>query len=147
MPVYYPPVGFHFKVVLDGNTNEDTSFQEVSGLSAEIRTEDITEGGENRFVYKVPKTVQYSNLVLKRGLATANSPLVTWCKATIEGGTFNITKKQVEIMLLDEEHNPLMTWKLENAYPIKYNISNFNAERTELVIENIELVYTRFMKV
>jgi len=52
MTVYYPPVGFHFKVeVLGLPPNDfDVRFTEVSGLSVELATEEVAEGGENRFV-------------------------------------------------------------------------------------------------
>jgi phage tail-like protein len=147
MNEYYPPVSFYFNVVIDNNTNQDTSFQEVSGITAEIRTEEINEGGENRFVYKVPKSVQYPNLILKRGIATENSPLIQWCIQSIQSGSFDITPKLLKVILLDEEGSPLVTWQFEKAYPIKYQVSGFNAERSELVIESIELAYTRFEKV
>lgn len=37
MRVYYPPVGFYFKLSFTGvNSSEDYAFQEVSGLNADI---------------------------------------------------------------------------------------------------------------
>ena len=33
----------------------------------------MVEGGENRFVHRLPKPVKHPNLVLKRGLATTSS--------------------------------------------------------------------------
>ena len=72
MPFYYPPSGFHFKVEFIGvdgmNTDTEQRFQEVSGLSFEVETEPLREGGENRFEYKLPKRIKYPNLILKRGL-------------------------------------------------------------------------------
>lgn len=61
----YPTVGFYFQVTIE---NETYSFKEVSGISSEVSTEEITEGGENRFKYKVPTHVKYSNLELKEEL-------------------------------------------------------------------------------
>ena len=46
--------------------------------------ETVTEGGENRFVRQLPKGTKHSNLSLKRGIASMDSPLVIWCKATLE---------------------------------------------------------------
>ncbi len=69
MAVYYPPVGFHFKVTVLGlpAVDDDVRFTEVGGLAAEIATEEMPEGGENRFVQKYPLRTKYSELVLKRG--------------------------------------------------------------------------------
>ncbi|HEX6181118.1 MAG TPA: phage tail protein, partial [Chitinophagaceae bacterium] len=66
---YYPLVGFHFKVEFSGvgNSDNDTRFQEVSGLTAEIGTEELQVGGENRFSYRLPTRARFGNLVLKRG--------------------------------------------------------------------------------
>lgn len=70
MAAYYPPVGFHFLVEFEGlgTESKDHQFQSVSGLSVDIETEEIAEGGENRFKHKFPVKTKYPNLVLKRGL-------------------------------------------------------------------------------
>ena len=66
---YTPAVGFFFSVdFYDGSTKKFSSFKEVSGLSVKINTEDITQGGENGFKYRLPTGAAYQNLVLKRGL-------------------------------------------------------------------------------
>ena len=84
MPIYYPPGGFHFKVEFLGisgtSTDTEQRFQEVSGLSFEIETEELVEGGENRFAYKLPKRAKYPNLVLKRGLLRGTA-LLDWLKS------------------------------------------------------------------
>jgi hypothetical protein len=46
---YYPPVGFHFSVQIGGESDEkEFRFQEVSGLTAEIGTEELQVGGEKQ---------------------------------------------------------------------------------------------------
>ena len=44
----YPPVGFHFSVVIEmfPQTPQDFRFQSVSGLSVDIPLEPIADGGE-----------------------------------------------------------------------------------------------------
>ena len=67
----YPPSAFYFKVVLSATAGmSDTSFQEGSGISSEVTTEGVSEGGENRYLHKLPKGVTHSNLELKRGIAS-----------------------------------------------------------------------------
>ena len=84
MAAYYPPVGFHFKVEFQDieNRTNDHQFQSVSGLSVDLETEEIAEGGENRFKHKIPVRTKYPNLVLKRGLLI-DSGLIEWCKKAI----------------------------------------------------------------
>ncbi len=143
MEKYHPPVGFHFKVTFESlSTNDsDNSFQSVSGLSVDLETEEIAEGGENRFKYKIPVRSKFPNLVLKRGLLV-NSEVIKWCKKALEN--FEIEPLDITVMLLDENHEALQTWNIIRAYPVKWNVGDFNAEESKLVIETLELTYTYF---
>ena len=143
MATYYPPVGFHFSVEFTGlSTGEkDHQFQSVSGLTVDIETEEITEGGENRFKHKIPVRTKYPNLVLKRGLLV-DSKVVDWCKDAVED--FNFKPIDLIVKLLNEKHEPLLSWNIVHAYPIKWSIADFNAEESKVVIETIELVYNYY---
>ena len=136
----YPPAGFHFAVVIEmfPQTPQDLRFQSVSGLSVNIQTETIAEGGENRFKHQFPGVPQYDKLILKRGLFTG-SFISNWCKSAIED--FKFEPHNVLITLLNNLHIPIATWHVFNAYPVKVNISEFNAEQNTLVIETLELAY------
>lgn len=140
MSNYYPPVGFHFLVEF-ANQSDECHFQSVSGLSVDLETEEIKEGGENRFIHKLPVRAQYPNLILKRGLLV-NSGLHNWCRDAIEN--FKIEPTDVIIKLLNEKSEPLMSWNVVQAWPVKWAISDFNAEENQLVVETLELTYSYF---
>jgi phage tail-like protein len=140
MSNYYPPLGFHFKVEF-ANLKGEYQFQSVSGLNVELETEQVAEGGENRFKHKLPVSTRFPNLVLKRGVLV-DSSLIKWCREAVED--FDITPTDITISLLNEEHEPLMTWNVVHAYPLKWAISDFNAETSNIVIETIELAYSYF---
>ena len=137
---YYPPVGFHFRVEFQGVDAKtiDTYFQEVSGLSFDIEVESVNEGGENRFTYQLPKRAKYQNLVLKRGLFT-DSSLISWVNDAVE--TMEVQLATVIVTLLNEQHEPLQSYRCVNAWPQKWSLSSFNAQNNELVVETLELVY------
>lgn len=143
MAVYYPPAGFHFAVdfELEQKTDGDQRFQEVSGLSRELNTEELKEGGENRFSYHLPNKVTYPNLVLKRGLLTS-SGILSWIKDSLEN--FRVKPVNISVTLLNEEHQPLAKWYIVNAYPVKWSISNLKADENAIVVETLELKYQRF---
>lgn len=143
MANYYPPVGFHFRVEVLGlpPNDNDVRFMEVGGLSVEMGTEEIAEGGENRFVQKYPVRAKYPELVLKRGLLL-NSSVVNWARQCIED--FIIQPKNIDISLLNEEHQPLMTWHVINAYPTKWAVSDLNASNNAVAIESMQLFYQYF---
>lgn len=143
MAGYYPPAGFHFKVEVEGldpNAN-DVRFAEVGGLSAELVTEEVPEGGENRFVQKYPVRAKFPELVLKRGLLLQSS-LLDWVRASIE--QLEIAPKLVHVKLLNAEHQPLLTWNLIDAYPTKWSVSDLNASANAIVVETLQLYYKYF---
>lgn len=141
---YELPVGFHFKVEfqgIPGLKDRDVFFQSVGGLSQELETESIISGGENRFSFKLPTRAQYPNLSLKRGLFK-DSGLIQWTKDAIEH--LDIKPATVLVTLLNEQHTPLITYRCVNAWPQKWSVSDFNAEESQIVIENMELAYQYF---
>jgi phage tail-like protein len=144
MPNYYPPVGFHFKVEVLGlpANDDDVRFTEVSGLSVEMGTEDAPEGGENRFVQKYPTRAKYPDLVLKRGLLKS-SAVWEWIRQSV--AELDITPKNVDVKLLNERHQPLMTWHLVGAFPTKWSVSDLNASNNAVVIESLQMYYQYFI--
>ena len=149
MATYYPPVAFHFKVEFGfkeefhgvAPNENDIMFQSVSGLSTEMQTETIKEGGENRFEHELPVRTQFSHLVLKRGVIT-NASLVKWCLNTFQN--MDIRPVDLEIKLLNEEHEPLMTWSVKQAWPKKWNVEELSAMDSKILIETLELRYQYF---
>lgn len=143
--LYYPPVGFSFKVNVEGitGTNEG-SFQEVSGLSAKITPDKRKEGGENRFEHRFPNPPSYENLILKRGMLLG-SPLITWARSSFE--LFEFKPKIVNLNLLDETGAPISTWRFMNTYPVAIKVSDFKAQENALVVETLELAFSYFTKV
>jgi phage tail-like protein len=139
----YPPVGFHFSVVFElfPQLPNDFRFQSVEGLTVDVETEDFKEGGENRFVHKLPTRTKYSDLVLKRGMFLG-SGIVLWCRNAIE--SFNFQPTNVIITLLNSDHIPIAAWYVVNAYPISWSVSSFNAEENKVVVESIKLRYNYF---
>ena len=142
----YPPLGFHFNVAFDFAQDKviDTQFAEVSGISTTLETESVNEGGENRFSHSLPSRPNYSNLVLKRGLAVG-SEVQNWCLDAIEN--LDISLALVWVSLLNESGEPLMSWAFHDAYPVKWDVANFNAQQSQIVIETLELSYRYFRRI
>ena len=139
---FYPPVGFHFVVTfLDFKMAPESGFQSVSGLSVEYETESFKEGGENRFEHTLPVRTKYPDLVLKRGMLVG-SQVVKWCMDALQDRQFKPTN--LSISLLNDKHLPLCTWQVNNAWPKKWTVSDFNAVENSIVLETLELSYTYF---
>ena len=140
-----PPVGFHFTVVffMDGILPNpiDMWFKKVSGLSSEIETITYKEGGENLFTHRLPNRVSYNNLVLERGLMVG-SPLGLGFNAAMSTLKFN--PSNVLVALLNDDGLPAAAWLFWKAYPVKWSVSDLDADANAVAIETMELAYTRF---
>lgn len=136
----YPFTGFHFLVVFEifPQAPNDARFQSVTGLNVDVGLDTYNEGGENRFVHRLPARNKYSDLILKRGMMLV-SGLSAWCTDSIEN--FNYQPTNLLISLLNEDHLPVSSWYVTNAIPIKYEITGLNAEQNQIVIESITLRY------
>lgn len=149
VPSFYQMVGFHFLVTfeeLPGARNEDVMFQSVGGLDVQFDTESWKEGGENHFEHTLPTRSKFSStLTLKRGvLKPGQSGLTDWClKSFIHLQV--VPLKTVTVQLLDENHHTLLKWTLAHVWPKSWKIAEFNAERSEVLIETMELNFNRFV--
>lgn len=144
MPTYYPPVAFHFRVEVLGIAphDHDMRFAEVSGLSVEVGTEEVAEGGENRFIQKYPTRRKYPELVLKRGLLVPTSGVFDWIRDCLDRD--RIESKHINVTLLNDAHEPLVTWHVINAFPTRWAASDLNAASNTVVIETLQFAYQYF---
>ena len=153
----YPPVGFYFSVQLVTafgmisslfGSDLDNAFQEVSGISATVQTETVEEGGENTFVHKLPKRIEYPNLVLKRGFITAYSEFSDWVTGQMEDNLNSaVEPKHIMVSLLNEEGSVQVAWFFSGAWPVKIDISPLDASQSKIVVETMEFSYQYFEQV
>lgn len=142
----YPPVSFYFKLSFSGISGQvEASFKEVSGITMEMGIEEIAEGGVNGFKHRVPTTAKFSNLVLKRGLVPKDSELAQWCMDTLTGNLENaLETKMITVHLLEASRKPLKSWSFNNAWPVKWSVSDLNSMNNEIAIETLEFAYSNF---
>lgn len=118
----------------------DIRFQKVSGLSVEVETESLTEGGQNIYTQQLPTGISHGNLVLERGMVIG-SPLNIEFNAVMS--LFKFAPSNVLVILFSEEADPLAAWLFMKAYPVKWSTSDLDAQEPDLVIDTMELAYTR----
>jgi phage tail-like protein len=118
----------------------DIRFQKVTGLSTTLETEPLREGGQNLYQHKLPLGVRFDNLVLERGMVVG-SPLNLEFNTTLS--LFRFSTSNVLVTLLGENKLPLAAWLFMKAYPVKWSTSDLDAAQPGLVIDRMELAYTR----
>lgn len=138
----YPTVNFHFRVDFNfGSPTKDIAFQSVTGLDSTLETEEVKEGGENRFTHVIPVRRKYGPLTLKRAIiGPGDSDLTTWLKVAFDDQKVK-PLKTVTISLLNQSHLALMHWRINNVWPLSWKVGELNAEQGEVLIETLELSY------
>ncbi len=129
-----PYSAFRFLVEIEGIIAG--GFTDVSGLSVQTEVDSIREGGVNDFEYKLPRGTKYTDITLKRGLT--DWELYNWYKDVIHG---KISRKSGAIYLLDHEGNQVMDWYFFEAYPVKWDVSSFNATSNTVASETLVLTH------
>jgi len=103
------------------------------------------EGNESPTVRKIPGLIKYGNLSLKWGI-TDNLELYNWRKL-VEQGKMSDARRNIAIIVLDEEGNPKSRWEFVEAWPTKYDAPDLNATGNEIAIENIEIAHEGMTRV
>ncbi len=136
MATNYPVSAFHFQVEW-GDTR--IGFTEVSGLNVELQSIEYREGNALEYqVTKMPGIPQYSNITLKRGVFREDNEFFQWLN-TVKMN--NIERRDITISLLNEEHEPVMVWKVKDAWPCKVEGPSLNSTGNEVAVESIELCH------
>jgi phage tail-like protein len=132
----YPLPKFHFLVKWNG---ERSGFTEVTGLDIQVEPIEYREGSSKEYSkIKMPGMHKFSNITLKRGTMAKDSDFYKWIK-TISLNT--VERRDLSISLLNEAHEPVMTWKAINAFPIKIQASDLKSDGNEVAIETLELAH------
>lgn len=131
---------FKFKVEITA-LDIDLQASEVSGLSVSIDTETVKEGGNNEFVQKLPGYPQHTNLVIKRAMG-ADATFLKWLNASLT--TYLFTPVDMTISMINEQQQPVVSWNVAGAYPVKWEAPTLQSDQSNLAIETLEFAYQQF---
>jgi phage tail-like protein len=136
----YPLPKFHFEVSWGGTR---MGFTEISGLSFETEVIEYREG--NSPVYnkrKQPGLTKYSNITLKRGVVLGDFEMFKlWRNTQSFLENHSKFRRDITIKLLDDEHKPVISWLVRNAWPCKLTYGDLKADANEILIESMELTH------
>ncbi|KOH45704.1 phage tail protein [Sunxiuqinia dokdonensis] len=132
----YPIPKFHFQVEWAGTK---LGFSEVSGLDVETEVIEYRDGSMPEYSkLKMPGMQKFSNITLKRGVFQKDNEFFEWWN-TVKLNT--IERRDIIISLLNEEHAPVLTWKIKNAWPVKVQSTDLKSDGNEVAIETLELAH------
>jgi|SRR5690349_19574937 phage tail-like protein len=132
----YPLPKFHFEVQWGGAR---IGFTEISGLDVETEVIEYRDGALPEFSkMKIPGMQKFANVTMKRGVFASDNDYFNWWN-TVSLNT--IERRDVTVSLLNEAHEPVMVWKIKNAWPTKIASTDLKADGNEIAIESIELAH------
>ncbi|HWM25281.1 MAG TPA: phage tail protein [Chthoniobacterales bacterium] len=136
MPALYPLPVFSFNVEWGG---QRVGFSEVSGLTQENQAIEYRDGSFPEYsAIKMPGMRKFSNVTLKRGIVKSDNEFFKWL-STVKLN--KVERRDIIVSLLNEERQPVMVWKIQNAFPVKVEGPGLKATGNEVAIESIEIAH------
>jgi|LGVE01.1.fsa_nt_gb phage tail-like protein len=133
-----PYRNFRYRVEIDG-IQIVGGFAEATIPDSTTDVTDYREGTDLPFQRKLSGLTKYGNITLKKGL-TDSMDLYNWKKLVEDSGAIN-ARKNISLILIDEEGNDKARWEIKEAWPTKYDSSDFSAKANDVVIESFEIVH------
>ena len=124
---------FRFLVEWDGI--QQAAFSEVTGIESTVEPIDYRCGDDPTHARKLPGMTKYSAVTLKWGV-TDSLELHDWHEQIVQGV---ITRKNLAIVLMNEDGKPGARWEVQLAWPSKYHGADMNAKGNDVGIETLEL--------
>ena len=132
----YPIPKFHFQVEWGGSK---IGFTEVSGLDVEREVIEYRDGASKEYSkLKMPGLAKFSNITLKRGSFHKDNDFYKWW---LSSKLETVDRRDITISLLNEEHTPIITWKVKNAWPSKIQPTDLKEDDNSIAIETMEIVH------
>ncbi|MCK5056188.1 MAG: phage tail protein [Candidatus Aminicenantes bacterium] len=132
-----------FLLEIDGITQ--AGFSEATIPDTSQDPIEYREGNEPPTVRKIPGLIKYGNLTLKWGI-TDSMDLYEWRKQ-VEQGQMGDARRNIAVIILDEEGNNKARWEFGEAWPTKYDAPDLNAKGTDIAIETLEIAHEGMQRV
>jgi phage tail-like protein len=130
----FPLPKFHFSVEWGGTK---IAFTEVSGLNKEMDIIEHRVGSSPEFFKKkMPGLQKLSNISLKRGVFAGDNEFYQWYN-TVAMNT--VEKRNITISLLNENHAPVVVWKVKDCFIVSLKCSDMKADANEAAIDTVEI--------
>ena len=132
-----PLPGFAFQI--DMGLGGIAYFKSVGGIKYETETVPVVSGGSNNTTFNLVGATKWANLVFKQGF-TKSSALLNYRQTWLYGAT-KTRIAQGTITQLNTQLQPVAVWTFVRGWPVKWDISEFDAAKSELSIETLEIAH------
>jgi phage tail-like protein len=122
-------------------------FKTFSGLSAQVATETINEGGNNQYPIVLPGRITWGNVTLTRGVTNADVLFEWFSQTSGDGYTTNsnqLSRKTAAVTAISLEGTRLRSWNFVDVFPVRWKGPDFNIDSEDPLIEELELAHHGF---
>lgn len=135
MAAQVPFRNFRFRVEIDGIAQ--SGFARVVIPEGMAEAIEYREGHEALHSRKLLGRISYSNVILTWG-TTLSRELYDWWRAVADG---DVQRRNLAILLLDQQGNEVKRWNVRNAWPVRYAPSALDAEGSDVHTETLEIAH------
>jgi len=132
----YPMAGSHFTVNWGGTS---ISFLSVSGLRIKHEVVEYRGGADPEYSnMKMPIATKYSDITLKRGICQGDNEFYEWMNEVL---LTEVQRRDITISLLNEQHEPVVTWKVKNAFAREVLYGDLDAMNASFAVEELVIAH------
>jgi len=123
---------FRFLVAIDGE--EQAAFTDCTLPTIAWDVEEVKEGGLNTSVHQLPAQRKSATVQLKNGVG--KSAILDWYLASMDDVP---ARRNVTITLLDITREPVMVWRINDAFPVQWTGPQLKSDENTIAIQTLEL--------
>lgn len=148
MAIRYPePIQtFRFLIRVDGSEKISAAFSKFSGVKMEVETLQYRSGEDSRGVKEyTPVFTSYTPVTLSKGVVGDNEFMDWLCASSasmLTGPTGDKMRRTIDVIALTDQGIPGVTWTLQEAMPIGYELAPMDSSRSEVLTESITFAFT-----
>ena len=145
MAIVYPELfsAFRFLVEIENSGVTSAAFTQFSGVKVNVQTITARGGNDERGVMEtIPVGTNFAPVTFRKGVIGDNE-LLDWlfAAASVTKGLGSPTglnlQRTINVVALDDKGNRGVTWTLQDAMPIAYELSPMDGSRSEVLTESM----------
>jgi len=135
-PLQDPITTDHFQVQWGGTS---LKFHSVEGLESHVEIIEYRDGISPDYTpRKIPGRIHNSNIILRRVYTKTDNEMWNWFSLVLNNRP---EYRDLTISILDNQHQPVITFKISNAWPCAYRGPVLVGNERQLALEEIEIAH------
>lgn len=130
-----------FVVFIDHGDYDLGTWAKASGLSVRWDFCDYRQSEDLNYQWLSPGLPKYSTIKLSRAACTDSNTVQNWLSAT----TRKHQPLSGAVQLIDMFGFPIVEWKMQEFFPIAWDIKELDAATSNVALETLELIHTGFL--